>query len=186
MKNLIMFKLLILALLAAITIVPSFAQAGSNSTSTNSSLAENTQASSITAKVGLASNILAGGVSAITISGVNFKEPAPVRDHLNDEWVEITNKGTAIQDLNGWTLSDEGNHTYKFQNFTLAPKTSAKIHTGKGENSATDLYWGRTSSVWNNDGDTATIKNGSGTEIARHKEGKLKTKSVKAKKAPKA
>ncbi|HWQ20853.1 MAG TPA: lamin tail domain-containing protein [Methanotrichaceae archaeon] len=109
-----------------------------------------------------------------------------MRDHLNDEWVEITNQGTVTQDMDGWTLSDEGNHTYKFKNFILAPKASAKVHTGKGDNSATDIYWSRTSSVWNNDGDKATLKDASGNEVASHKEGKMKTKSIKAKKAPKA
>jgi|GEM_PF-408888 len=168
MKDSLMFKLTILALLAVISIVPSCGKADSNSTSANNTLASDTSS---------------GVTPAIAITSVNFKEPAPVRDHLNDEWVEITNKGTATQDMNGWTLSDASNHTYIFQDFILTPKASAKIHTGEGDNGATDLYWGRTSSVWNNGGDTATLKDGSGTEIARHKEGKLKTKAKKASKA---
>lgn len=47
--------------------------------------------------------------------------------------------------------------------FHLKPGTSVTLHTGKGTNTATNLYWGRSSYVWNNTGDTATLKNAAGT-----------------------
>jgi len=40
------------------------------------------------------------------------------------------------------------------------------VHTGPGTNTATALYWGLGSSVWNNTGDTATLKRPDGTGIS--------------------
>jgi len=34
------------------------------------------------------------------------------------------------------------------------------LHTGSGTDSETDLYWGSGSPIWNNDGDTVTVRNG--------------------------
>jgi hypothetical protein len=44
---------------------------------------------------------------------------------------------------------------------------SVYIHTGKGTNSGTHRYWGRSWYVWNNTGDTAYLRNPSGTLIDR-------------------
>ena len=40
------------------------------------------------------------------------------------------------------------------------------VHTGPGTNTATALYWGLGSSVWNNTGDTATLKRPDGSVIS--------------------
>jgi hypothetical protein len=40
-----------------------------------------------------------------------------------------------------------------------------KVHTGKGTNTATDRYQGRSWYVWNNDKDTAYLYNASGTRL---------------------
>jgi hypothetical protein len=54
-------------------------------------------------------------------------------------------------------------HVFKFATFKLKPGEVVKVHTGKGLNSSTDLYWRSSSYIWNNDGDTATLKKKSGT-----------------------
>jgi hypothetical protein len=77
---------------------------------------------------------------------------------LNAEWVEIKNTGTVAKALTGWTLRDASGHVFKFPTFKLKPGKSVKVHTGKGSNSSTDLYWRSSSYIWNNDGDTATLK----------------------------
>lgn len=48
----------------------------------------------------------------------------------------------------------------------FAAGATVTVHTGTGTNTATDLYWGLDSSVWNNDGDTATVKRPDGTVIS--------------------
>jgi micrococcal nuclease len=80
--------------------------------------------------------------------------------------VSIRNGGAANADLTGWTLSDSANHDYTFPAFTLAPNASVKVHTGSGSNSATDLFQGRGTGIWNNTGgDEATLRDASGALV---------------------
>lgn len=75
-----------------------------------------------------------------------------------DEYVEIKNTGGPAN-LKDYTLSDESGKTFTFPDFTLAGGQSVKVFTGCGTNTASALYWCFTSSaIWNNSGDTATLK----------------------------
>jgi len=60
--------------------------------------------------------------------------------------------------LANWTLRDKAGHVYTFGTFTLKAHASVKIHTGHGANTAANLYWRHSWYIWNNDGDTATLK----------------------------
>jgi len=99
--------------------------------------------------------------TGIVISDANFIATSPEKENLNDEWVEISNNGGVDEDLTGWTLEDAQNHTYSFKDFSLNAGSKVKLHTGQGTNSAEDLYWNKNSPVWNNSGDTATLKDAS-------------------------
>ncbi|MCK8519317.1 MBL fold metallo-hydrolase [Methanoculleus sp. 7T] len=82
---------------------------------------------------------------------------------LRDEAVTISNAEPAAVNLTGWTVTDEGaRNTYTFPVFVLAPGADVTLHTGPGNDTATDLYWGREAPVWNNDGDLATLADPSG------------------------
>jgi micrococcal nuclease len=87
-------------------------------------------------------------------------------ENLNDEYVTLTNRGESGLDLDGWTVTDEANHRYEFGAVTLAPGESVRLHTGSGEDTATDVYWGRSGAVWNNGGDTVTVRAANGTVVA--------------------
>lgn len=79
-------------------------------------------------------------------------------DTLNDEYVDVTNGGSSIVDLSGFTLEDEAGYTYTFpDSFGLDAGSTVRVHTGEGDDSTTDLYWGRGAGVWNNGGDTAYV-----------------------------
>ena len=60
------------------------------------------------------------------------------------------------------------NHTYTFKGFTLDAGSSVKVHTGAGNDSMTDLYWGRSTPVWNNNGDLAILRNAAGDVVAQY------------------
>lgn len=60
--------------------------------------------------------------------------------------------------MQGCTISDASVHVYTFPSFVLAAGATVTVHTGPGTNTATALYWGLGSSVWNNDSDMATLK----------------------------
>ena len=108
--------------------------------------------------------------SGITITSANFAATSPEKENLIDEWVEISNLGSSDVSLAGWTLEDAQNHTYSFPDFSLSAGAKAKIRTGMGNDTSEDLFWNRSSSIWNNGGDMATLKDASGNIVSRYPE----------------
>jgi hypothetical protein len=106
----------------------------------------------------------------VIISGIYYNSPGS--DHggnasLNHEWVRLHNTtGHAIR-LTGWTLRDAAHHVYHFGTYRLRAHGSVKIHTGHGRNTQRNRYWRHSWYIWNNDGDTATLKTAAGTTRAR-------------------
>lgn len=84
---------------------------------------------------------------------------------LNKEWIQLRNSCSSGKSLSNWKIKDAYGWTYKFGTYTLAGKSVVKIHTGRGSNTSTDRYWGRTWYVWNNTGDTAKLFNSAGTRV---------------------
>lgn len=125
------------------------------------------------APVVVASFLVAPAASAaqpVRISSVQADSPGP--DHgsntsLNAEWVSIHNYSTSRKNLTGWTLRDVDRHVYKFGTFRLAPGATVRIHTGVGTNTATNRYQDRRAYVWNNDHDTAILRNASGVTVSK-------------------
>lgn len=66
-----------------------------------------------------------------------------------------------------WRLHDYGTkHTYTFAStFKLGPGVTVTVYSGKGTNTATRRYWGRSyGAVWNNTPpERANLRNSSGT-----------------------
>jgi hypothetical protein len=108
--------------------------------------------------------------SQITITNASFVAPSPEKENLNEEWVEISNDGSSDADLTGWTLEDGQNHTYIFPDFGLTAGAKVKIRTGIGDDTSEDLFWNRSSSIWNNGGDTATLTDAEGNIVSRYPE----------------
>jgi len=107
--------------------------------------------------------------STVRISSVQFDSPGSdnrSNSSLNAEWVRIHNYGTQRRTLTGWTLRDTSRHVYRFPSFSLAAGASVRVHTGRGTNSATNLYWGSRAYIWNNTGDKATLENTAGTTMS--------------------
>ena len=71
--------------------------------------------------------------------------------------------------MNGWTLENEGSkHVYQFDpSFILLPKESLKILSGsQSVNDESAKIW-KNQNVWDNDGDTATLRNRKGEVISQ-------------------
>ena len=99
----------------------------------------------------------------IEIAEVTFDPPGDDRDNLNGEWVVIANNADASIDMTGFTLSDDSDHVYSFGDFVLSAGGTVKVFTGSGADTLTSLYWGSKSPIWNNDGDTAYLRNSDGS-----------------------
>lgn len=96
----------------------------------------------------------------VTIIDVAYDPPG---DELQGEYALLRNTGRLAVTMTGWTLRDEAGATFTFPPFTLGAGAEVRVWVKTGVNSATDLYWGRGQPVWNNSGDTATLRDAGGT-----------------------
>jgi hypothetical protein len=78
-------------------------------------------------------------------------------ESLREQYVCIENRGSSTVDMTSWHLQDRTGATYDFPTFTLQPGARVRLHTGAGKDTQDDLYWGRGSSVWRNEGDVVTL-----------------------------
>lgn len=86
----------------------------------------------------------------------------PDGDDLAGEYVLIRNRGNAEQVMTSWGLTDESNNTFIFPEFTLPAAGEVRVWVTSGTDTATDLFWGRGSAVWNNGGDSAILTDANG------------------------
>lgn len=111
----------------------------------------------------------AAAAAPVRISKVFYDPPgADTRSNTryNLEYVVITNTSSKSQSLTGWTLTDKQNHVYKFPAFTLGARKSVTVRTGKGTATATTRFYNSGNYIWNNTGDTATLKSKAGKQIS--------------------
>lgn len=95
------------------------------------------------------------------LTGIYYNSPGKDlggNKSVDAEWVGIRNTTRGPITLTRWTLRDTAGHVFVFPAFTLKAGAVVRIHTGKGSNSAAALYWGHAWYIWNNTGDTATLK----------------------------
>lgn len=87
-----------------------------------------------------------------------------------DEYVEVSNYGTAGQDMSGWRIvSVVGNQTYWFpRGYILGAGAYVRVHSGPDAygDPPSDLEW-TTGYVWNNGGDEAALYDDEGNVIDR-------------------
>ena len=77
----------------------------------------------------------------------------------------LRNGSSKAVQLKGATVRDPQNHVYTFAAMSLGANKTVRLHTGKGTNTAADVYWGQSNYVWNNTGDTATLRTAARTLI---------------------
>ncbi|MFG3282148.1 lamin tail domain-containing protein [Streptomyces sp. NPDC048111] len=103
--------------------------------------------------------------SPIVFGAIQYDSPGKddrSQRSLNNEWVTVTNTSRGTVNLKGWTLADRSHHTYTFHNLRLAAHQSVRVHTGIGRDTGRDVYQDRRDYVWNNSGDTATLRDNRG------------------------
>jgi LysM repeat protein len=82
------------------------------------------------------------------------------------EQVILTNLSGQVN-MAGWTMTDGEGNKFTFPNLTLLSNGEVTVHTGKGTNTPTDLYWGQTDSRWSK-GKVAYLRDPSGKLIATY------------------
>jgi hypothetical protein len=102
----------------------------------------------------------------ITIAHIEYNPPGRDRD---GEYVLLRNNTAEPVDMTGWKLSDGGgHHSFTFPAFRLAPGAEVKLWTRAGTANTTNLYWANRGAIWNNTGDTATLKDAAGQLVASY------------------
>ena len=110
----------------------------------------------------------ASAASAVQIYFVYYNSPGAdtgSNTSLNAEYVTLKNVSSSNRSITGWRLRDKTGYTYKFPTFTLKAGATVKVRTGKGTASSYNRYYNYTRYIWNNSGDTAYLKNASGTTV---------------------
>jgi micrococcal nuclease len=108
----------------------------------------------------------AGSDVALKIVHLQADAPGNDNDNPNGEWIEIANQGSEPVQMKGYTLKDEANHIYTFGDFTVASGGTFRLYSGRGRDSATELYWGFSGeSVWNNNSDAAFLRDAQGALV---------------------
>ncbi|WP_067698406.1 lamin tail domain-containing protein [Actinoplanes awajinensis] len=128
-------------------------------------------AATAVAGIGIASaaTTTAAAPPAVRFTKIYYNSPgADTRSKasLNAEYAQITNKSARAVSLSGWTVRDASHHVFTLSG-TLAAGKTLTVHTGKGVNGrpARHRYWQSGNYIWNNTGDTATLRTGNGTTV---------------------
>jgi hypothetical protein len=114
--------------------------------------------------VGSATAPGSAATGAVQLTKIQYDSPGTdtgSNTSINGEWVRLTNKTKKTINLRNWTVRDVAGHVYKFTtDHSLAAGKNVYVLTGKGTNGkpAGYRYWGSSGYIWNNSGDTATLK----------------------------
>jgi hypothetical protein len=114
----------------------------------------------------------ADAASCVRISGGRFDAPGNdnYAAYLNGEYVRIKNYCSTAKYLTGYRIHDYGRkHTYYFRSGTrIAAYATITLYSGRGTNTSTRVYWGRTyGAVWNNTPpERAYLRNSAGTLLS--------------------
>ncbi|WP_363466181.1 lamin tail domain-containing protein [Halogeometricum borinquense] len=106
------------------------------------------------------------GETTIEIVRVHPDADGNDNENPNGEYVVFRNEGEQVIDLSGWSVADAADNEYTFPSgTTLEPDAELTLKSGTGTDREGTVYWGRNSAVWNNGGDTITLRDADGTVV---------------------
>jgi hypothetical protein len=88
-------------------------------------------------------------------------------DDPSEEYVCLVNASDQEVDLASWQLREgSGDVVNTFPSYFLAPGAKVRVHPGEGRDSRRDLFGTSGSPVWTNSGDSVTLVDADGNQIA--------------------
>jgi micrococcal nuclease len=99
----------------------------------------------------------------LKITSLEVNPPGDDRSDPTGEYIRIANVMDEMVAIRGFALTDRYGHRYTFPPLSLKPGYSVLLLSGRGID-LTDprkqivLYWQSDGPIWNNDGDTATLR----------------------------
>jgi LysM repeat protein len=112
-----------------------------------------------------ASDALPAPLPTLTPSGPPVVEIWQVlgSDRLAVEIAVVHNRG-GLASLENWTLSDVEGNVFIFPALTLFADGEVRIHSATGQNTPSDLYWGRSAPAWHS-GELITLNSAEGNVV---------------------
>lgn len=105
----------------------------------------------------------------LVLDEVNENPPGSDERRLNEEYVSFKNAGDSPLFLAEWTVGDEAGTEYRFPTgTTLDAGNRLTLRSGAGVDTETTLYWGATTPVWANMGDTVLVRDAEGRVRIRY------------------
>ncbi|MDS0259868.1 lamin tail domain-containing protein [Haloarcula sp. S1CR25-12] len=101
--------------------------------------------------------------SGLALTAIHEDAAGNDNENLNDEYLVFANRGDDTLVLTGWTVTDAAGRSYTFGSYALAAGDSVTLYSGSGTDTAGARYWGSGRAVWNNDGDTVTVRTDAGS-----------------------
>lgn len=103
-----------------------------------------------------------GATPAVLASGPVIEVGAVVgAGDLNQEYVLLRRVGEGDLDMNGWKLQNPRGQAYLFNGLVLFKGGGVQVNSRPGVDTATELFWSRTSAAWRS-GDTVTLLDADG------------------------
>ncbi len=94
-----------------------------------------------------------GYTYGLKIDKVNYNAPGDDSKNPNGEWIRIKNNSTATQDLQNWKIKVGPYQLVSVASRPMEPGESIKIFIGKGSNTSSKIYWGKSKGILLNSGD---------------------------------
>jgi micrococcal nuclease len=120
-----------------------------------------------TARVGMWA---AAAASPLKIADVVYDPPGDDTLDLNQEYLvfEVMASGS----LKGYAVEDESGHRFDFPDTVYQEGQTLTLHSGRGTNTQSDLYWGASgSAIWNNNGDLVKVLDPQGRIVESYQYG---------------
>lgn len=86
--------------------------------------------------------------------------------NLNDEYIIFSNKCSYPINLNGWKVIESYGKEFEFDDSAIiGSKNTIVLHSGSGEGSSSDVFWGSTEPVWDNAIDSMELRTPDGNSV---------------------
>lgn len=106
---------------------------------------------------------------ALQIVKIYYDSPGADRrsnSSLNAEYITLLNTTKRAIALEGWSVRDKTGYTYEFgADVVLGAKKRITVRTGQGGDGTSGVYWNRKQYVWNNDRDSAYVRDAKGKAV---------------------
>lgn len=103
----------------------------------------------------------------VAVTYVRADPPGDDAQHLNGEWVTLTNTGKVGVHLHTWRVSN-GTRSHALPYYNLGAGAKVRVHSGSGGTNPGDIHLGLSRPLWANSGGSALLYDAHQTLVSRY------------------